>query len=202
MPKISRVSTSKRNAAKSFLEFDNGEKLIIPTELIFKFGLYKELEITSERIETLADEAQESAAFEKALELLSFRDHSSFELKEKLRQRGYSPTLAQAICDRLSQKGYINDSEFAGKYARYLQREKRYSQAAVRAKLLQKGISGTLLTEAENQLSTELEEENCRYTAAKKLKRSGDDQQRQKTAAFLKQKGFQWELIKKILDEA
>jgi len=201
LPRISRVSTSKRNAAKSFLEFDNGEKLALPTELLLRFALHKDLEITPERVVTLVEAAQEIAAYEKALELLSFRDHSTFELIGKLRQRGYSEALSTKICERLAQKGYINDIEYARKFARYLQQEKRYSQAAVRAKLLQKGIFGNLLAEAENQLSRELEEANCRYLAAKKMKGYGDDQRKQKAAAFLNQKGFHWELIKKILDE-
>jgi regulatory protein len=200
LPKIVRVSTSKRNAAKSFLDFDNGEKLTIPTELLLRFGLHKDLEISPERVATLAEEAQEIAAYEKALELLSFRDHSAFELKEKLQQRAFSPELAQRVCQRLSEKGYLNDAEYAKKYARYLQQEKRYSQAAIRAKLLQKGISGNLLTAAENELSEEVEEENCRLLAAKKRKYRDDEQSKQKTAAYLKQKGFRWELIKRLLN--
>lgn len=201
MPKIVRIVTPKRNAAKSFIDFDNGEKLTIPTELLVRFGLHKNLEISPERMETLVEEAQEIAAYEKALELLSFRDHSAFELKEKLQQRAFSPELAQRICDRLSEKGCLNDVEYAKKYARYLQQEKRYSRAAIRAKLLQKGISGKLLTVAENELSEEMEEANCRFLAAKKLKQRQDEQLKQKTAAYLKQKGFRWELINTLLNE-
>ena len=79
-----------------------------------------------------------------AVRILTHRDHSKFELKQKLRQRGFGDKVintAIAECERLH---YINDLRTAHVYILQLKRKcfgKRYIQMALKKKRL----SGTAI---------------------------------------------------------
>jgi len=48
-----------------------------------------------------------------ALRLLSFRARSTFELIERLKEKGFSPAAIGPAIEHLSEAGYLNDEAFA-----------------------------------------------------------------------------------------
>jgi regulatory protein len=59
-----------------------------------------------------SDKQSEPSAYEKALGLLSRREHSARELKAKLAQRGFDADENAAALERLQSKDFQNDARF------------------------------------------------------------------------------------------
>ena len=59
-----------------------------------------------------SDKQTEPSAYEKALGLLSRREHSARELKAKLAQRGFDADENAAALERLQSKDFQNDARF------------------------------------------------------------------------------------------
>lgn len=172
--------------------------------MISRFQISRGMEITDERIDTLLDESQYQLILEKTIELLSYRDHSRFDLQQKLRQRNFKAAVIEKALDYAASKGYINDEKYAPRFAVFLQSEKKYGPRMIWRKMLEKGLAKDLIENALQALDETIHLENCRThfrKKAKRLHRGENEEDRQKIIAFLEQKGFEWEQIMKVLDE-
>ena len=86
--------------------------------------------------------AANKAALNSALRILTRRDHSRFELEQKLKQRGFKKRDiddAVSACERFD---YINDLRTAQVYIRQLKR-KGYGKKRIRLELSKKGLKGS-----------------------------------------------------------
>lgn len=80
--------------------------------------------LTDEQLKMLIDQSDLRRAKEKALWLLSYRDHSKKELVDKMK-RTCSQQAAQEAADRMEQLGLVDDRAFARRYACQLIYKKR-----------------------------------------------------------------------------
>lgn len=88
-----------------------------------------------------------SAAAEKiALGLLTRREHSAFELKQKLSLRGFGADVIDAVIERLAAQGWQSDSRYADAYLR-MRVARGYGLMAIRAELRQRGVASACVTE-------------------------------------------------------
>ena len=62
--------------------------------------------------------ARAAKAYASAIRVLAGRDHSAFELGEKLRTRGFGDEEIDLTVDRLEADGYLDDAKFAEAVAR------------------------------------------------------------------------------------
>ena len=89
-------------------------------------------------------------AMNTAARILANRDHSKYELKQKLQQRGFTRTVIDKVlveCERLN---YINDDRTAHVYISQLKRKcfgKRYVQQALKKKRLSGAAIEKILSE-------------------------------------------------------
>lgn len=75
-----------------------------------------------------------------ALKLLSYRSRSEKELKERLKNKGFTEDDIFSVIEYLKELGFINDSLFAESLKRYASERKLLSSEGIRRYLLQKGI--------------------------------------------------------------
>lgn len=80
-------------------------------------------------------------AFDAALRILARRNHSRVELRQKLRQRRFTPPAIDAALARCERLGYVDDSETAAAYFRELVR-KGFGGDRIRLEMNRKGLSG------------------------------------------------------------
>jgi len=97
-------------------------------------------------IEDLKRAGDHNKAYVKALDYLAMRDHSEKELYNKLIKR-FDEMTAQSAVERMRGLDYLDDGEFAKKYASELTRKKHASRREVQNKLMQKGISREIIDE-------------------------------------------------------
>ena len=89
---------------------------------------------------------------ERALALLSRRDHSEWELFRKLRDKGADPVELAELLEQLRAWGYLDDRRFAENFVRYRAGKawgrKRYGQ-----ELLHRGVSAETVEDVLNSSS-------------------------------------------------
>lgn len=88
--------------------------------------------------------------YNKAMHLLSLREHTRKELEQKLSLRGYSSADVLQILDELAEKNFQSDERFAESYV-YSRSSKGYGPERVRMELQQRGVSESLVHEAMKQ---------------------------------------------------
>ncbi len=144
-------------------------------------------------------------AMNTAVRMLSRRDHSRFEVRQKLKQRGFgSEAIRAAIadCERLN---YIDDERTARVYIGQLVR-RGFGFRRIAIELKKKGLQGKRIEDILEQQQVEIDErEIARRVLQKKIKsveREADRKKRRdKLYRFLDYRGFSRSIISELLRE-
>jgi regulatory protein len=142
-------------------------------------------------------------ALNAAVRILTHRDHSKYELKQKLQQRGFASEVIDTVilaCERLN---YIDDKRTARVYISQLKR-KRFGIRHIRMALKKKRLYGVAIEDIllDNYAKTE-ERKNADKLLEKKMKtfkREEDlKKRRDKIYRFLYSRGFNKDIIADLL---
>ncbi|WFR54830.1 RecX family transcriptional regulator [Anaerocolumna sp. AGMB13025] len=138
-------------------------------------------------------------AKQKALAVLKFMDRTEAELILKLKQADYTDPIISDVLTYINSYHYIDDERYASSYIRSKKDIK--SKRQIYAELVQKGIDKGNIDQAFSE-EYDNEESAILRAVAKKSKSVKDMTYEEKTKliASLYRKGFQLDLIKKIID--
>lgn len=182
----------------SAVYIDGEFALKIDTETIISSPYSVGSEIDDEQLKELIDRAEEKRAKEKALWLLSTRDHSKRELETKIRKTN-SAESAQKAVERMEELGLVDDEKFARRYAEELINIKHLSVRGAKYKLTEKGINKNLADEILEELAPDPREHIEILIEKKYRKNLSDEKGRRKTVAALQRMGYSWGDIKAVM---
>ena len=133
----------------------------------------------------------------RALRLLGGREHSRAELERKLAAHEEEPGQLERILDELQAKGFISDQRVAESVLH--RRAARLGAGRIRQELQGKGLDGELVQQAMAKLkSTELA--RAREVWQRKFgSLPADAAERGRQARFLAARGFNGEVIRRVL---
>jgi regulatory protein len=133
----------------------------------------------------------------RALRLLSGREHSRSELERKLAGHEEEPGQLRRVLDELQAKGFIDHQRVADSVVH--RRAAKLGAARVRQELQAKGLDAELVSQTVALLrATELQ--RAREVWARKFgEPPADTAERSKQARFLASRGFDGEVIGKLL---
>jgi regulatory protein len=151
------------------------------------------------------DSGSRKTCYQKALQILTRRDHSCDELSRKLHSRGFETQQVEAAIRECRHLNYINDDRFADTYANQLQR-KGYGINSIKHKLYTKGVPETVIETVLAAYGTDKAQlKLCRQVLAKKMKPiAGEDLpegQAAKLYRYLFNRGFPGHIIRQTMDE-
>lgn len=194
------LTAEKGRFDKIHISIDGVYKMTVDESYWCSLGIGDKAEIDPETLERLSDGVNRRRAFNKAVELISVREHSRHEVIEKLRQKGYESVAAETA-DRLEEYGYLDDMRFARMYARELSERKGYGKSRIKHELYGKGITG----EVADTVLSEIEDdplENIKSILLKKYPRfTEDDKIKQRAVNGLLRYGYCYSDIKKVIGE-
>lgn len=200
------TAINKRDENNIVIHLDNDEKLYLSLEVFMRNGLRRGDELSEESFALFVRENRKYFVRQSAIKYLANRLHSSNELKIKLLKKKYDPDIVAEIIEELKTKGFINDREFALCYANENIKNKLWGRNKIKAGLIQKSISSQIIDDVLGELFIDDEDElnNAQQLAAKKLKvlqnRGYDSVKlKQKLISFLLSRGYNYDLIKRIL---
>ncbi|MCP4701245.1 MAG: regulatory protein RecX [Gammaproteobacteria bacterium] len=137
-----------------------------------------------------------------ALDALSRREHSRWELSRKLTaKKGFEAVVVAEVLEVLAEKGWLSDERFADAYVRE-RVNKGYGPVRLCQELRQRGISSELIAETVDSHTQAWVE----YASRARQKRFGEElpgtlKERAKQSRFLSYRGFTSEHIRAALAE-
>ena len=191
------VSALKKTSTdKILVEFEGGESLRSTLAAVTDARLYVGMELDEDAFAALKRSSSRGLERQKALELLSRRPHSRRELKDKLLRRGVSEEDAEDCVQWLSDRGFLDDEEYAGAVARHYA-AKGYGAGRVRSELQRRGIDRELAADTLSDFPDNAGKIDT--FLARKLTDVNDREAVRKVSAALFRRGFSWEEIRAAL---
>ena len=161
--------------------------------------------MTEDRRQNASDPAKtaRAGAMNAAVRILTHRDHSKYELKRKLQQRGFASEVVDAVIQACERLNYIDDKRTARVYISQLKRKRfgiRHIRMALKKKRLYDAATEDFLLE--NYANIE-ERKNADKLLEKKMKTFSREEnlkkRRDKIYRFLYSRGFNKDIIADLL---
>ncbi len=133
------------------------------------------------------------------MDLLSRREHSAFELKQKLLRKGYEADVVDPALERLAAENLLSDERFVESFV-HARQARGSGPRRVAAELSQKGVSDSLISRYLDERSpvwTDLAGEVRARKFGPVLPEDFREKARQ--MRFLQQRGFTVEQIQRVL---
>ena len=175
---------------------DDGEELQSTLGVVTALRLCVGRELDGEALEEFRTESVRALAREKALTMVSQRQMSARELRDKLRQKGVDPETAVWCADWLTERGLLDEAAYAAAVVRHYA-AKGCGAGRVRAELARRGIPRSLAEEALEAMP-ETDDQLDRLIALK-LRDPDDREAVRKLSASLYRRGFSAEEIRSAL---
>lgn len=135
-----------------------------------------------------------------SLRFLSYRPRSEKEVRENLAKKKAPTDIIEKIILKLKDHNFINDLEFAEVFVKSRNQSRPKAARMIKMELRQKGISGEIIESL--KMGDELE--NAKKLLDKKINKYKDLDRNEiynKLGGFLARRGFDWEIVKKAIDE-
>lgn len=157
-------------------------------------------DIDDEEWQALFEKINYRKAFNKCADLLSRRDHSIKELRDKL-LRTVDGVSADKAIDKFIEMGYLDDEKFSLNYAEHLLKNKNFSKNHIKQELFYKGIDKEIISDVLEELefdNTQAVINIINKSYLNKLKAEGG---KNKVINALMRKGFSYSDIKSAFYE-
>lgn len=211
--KITDISVQARNPDRVNVSVDGKYRFSLDIFQVTELGVKVGKEYTEDELIELETESQFGKLYARALEYTMMRPHSAKEVRDYLWRKtrttkvrvkdtneyrekpGVSQAIADRVYDRLVEKGYLNDENFARYWVENRQATKGISQRKLVAELRSKGVDQSVISQA-IQDSPREEKSEIQKVLAKKQHKYDDEQ---KLIAYLMRQGFSYDAIRDAL---
>jgi len=192
------ITAKKGKGNKIHISVDGVYMLTVSDDFWF-FGSYRSGdEISETELNDFKTKANESRAFNKALDLMSRRDHSQKELENKLaRSAGREP--AKAAVQRVADLGIVNDETYANKLADELFRRKGFSPSRIRMELIQRGVSSEIADNTSESIDFEPQERIIELLKNRFLRQLSDEKGKVRVFNALVRLGYSFSDIRSAM---
>ena len=194
----------KKGTNFCWLTLDSGEYFKIHIDLIVKYRLKSEIEISEDEFDTILSEQNIIDGIQYGINKLSYGIDSIANFRNKLKLKEYNNQAIEVIINRLKESGYLDDSKFAIEYISYLKDKKKYGKIRIIQQLRKKGINEQIINDAISKIDFEVEnlddiiklsEKKLRLVSGKSI-----EKQMQSLMMFLKNKGYSFNIAKEVLE--
>ena len=199
MNTVTVVETRKnRQGVKVIL--DGGSAFSLSLAVAAEAGLHKGQTLSIPEIERLKSTEQLHRSLNSALRYMSPRPRSEVEIRTRLSRHGFDTETIQKVLAQLKKQGLVDDVAFAQFWRENRENFRPRSRRFMELELKQKGVDAEIIAEA----TIDVDDDQGAYRAAQKKARSlsGLDYPsfRKRMGSFLKRRGFDYELINRIID--
>jgi len=203
---ISGITQQKRNKSRYSIFIDGEFFAGISEATLNRFELKEGVEMTPSLYKDIREVEDLQGVRDYLFRILARRDHSRKELFTKARRKEYDTGKINLILDDFEQKEYIDDRDFARKFARDKANLNRWGPQKIRASLFKKGVSGA---DADRAIASAFEEENMKLIYSdlvlkqkrRFLRESDPVKRKKKVFDYLQRKGYRPGDIMRYIDE-
>ncbi len=194
------LTYEKGKADKIHISIDGAYTMTVDATYWYGLGIKNKTEIDEEELAQLKSRVNSRRAFNKAIELISRREHSRKEIITKLTQRSYGD-VADETADELERLGYLDDERFARMYANELKQRKTMGKRRISQELYIKGISRDIIQDVLDEIEENPCEEIIEVINQKYYRYLDDEKGRNRAINGLVRLGYSYSDIKNALKE-
>ena len=199
MLQLEQIQWQKDGSA--LLRFSDSEYVRILAFSVTELSLHEGQQLSHGLLEQIQSAGRFREIYKKSLDLLARREHSIWELRQKLRQRFPGFREVEPVLLRLEEQKFLCDERFSLNFVRSRMANRSWGAYRLRAELQQRGIAGQWIEQA---LASEVDASDLREKAEAFVRKSGfptDPAAKRKLAQKLYQRGFSQELINQVLSQ-
>lgn len=131
-------------------------------------------------------------ALNSAYRFLARRDHSIYELRQKLLRKNFDGQVIDSVINRLLELDYLDDLEFARSFIRHCQKIRQMGPVRIFYELRKRGVSREIIDISSDEYSEDLEKDIILKIILSKLELG---KREDKIIQYLQRKGFYLEKI-------
>ncbi len=180
---------------------DNEEKFYISYEIYQQRSFEKDQSVDEILYQFIQDESEKFQCYQKALSYLAIRNRSTLEIENYLKKKQFSGNIIKEIIIKLKENKYVSDYEFAVEFIQSKIKKKTIGKNLIKRKLNDKGITRETIKKAIEKTEAHLINFDEVYELA--IKKYGTIRDKpnatKKLEYFLFQRGFDWDVIKKVI---
>ena len=174
-------------------------------DVLLQHMLYVGLELDLPTIEELQYADQLVRAKTAAIHFLSYRARTEYEIRDKLRQKGFELSIIDIVIRRLHELSYIDDNSFVMNYVRDRLNRKGHGPVRLKSDLRKLGISQEQVDSALAEVTdTASIVDKAHEQARKRIKRLHKEKdpfkKRRKLYDFLLRRGHTVDTVKEVLE--
>lgn len=193
------ISHTKGRGKKIHILID-GEYQITTDIDFWAEHFYKDGEdITQEQYDSLCNEINYKKAVDKCYDLLSRRDHSIKELRQKLIRTVDEKNADRAI-DKMIDYGYLDDEKYAENLVKYLSTAKNMSSNFIKQEMYKRGISPDIISNVLEDSEIDNVKSVTELILTKYRNKFNAEDGIKKVTASLMRKGFSYYDIRKAFE--
>lgn len=193
------------NNTEYTVTFDTGEHVTLTETTVAEFRLYAGKQLTVLDLGALRGADAGQRAIEAATRYLGSRPHSTREVEDYLRGKGFMPEAIAAAVIRLTERGYLDDAAFAKWYAENRAEFRPRGPSMLRQELRRKGVATDTVDEALATQAAEVDINAQALTIARKraemLVRGGYDTATitRRVQGLLARRGYGYDSVRSVL---
>ena len=157
--------------------------------------------LSSERTQAPVHSDRFQRCLNVAVRYLSYRPRGEAELRERLTQRGFSGELQDAVINKLSKQGLVNDAAFAQFWKDNRESFRPRSQWLTGLELRQKGVANEIIDRVVDTINDEANAYRVALSKARHLSGADYPNFRRKLGGYLYRRGFSPNIIKSTLKQ-
>lgn len=177
--------------------------LEVHEDVMIKYRMIKGAVFTKVELEEIvaADERQQGYA--DSLKYLSLKPRTTYEIVQRLGEKGWGEETIQDVLARLQSEGYVDDAAYAQEWASQRVKLRGKGKLWVKHELRQKGVSKSHIEEALGEVSEDEEFESALHLGLKKWQGTTGEplDRKRKTGAFLQRRGFSGGVVSRVMRE-
>ena len=140
------------------------------------------------------------AALTYAFSLLSYRDRSEGEMRQRLVRRGYPAEVIEYVISELKELNYLDDTKFALSWLRSRRESRPGSRGKIKWELRAKGVQDEVIAKVlDEEYPPEAEARVARMLAEKRANQQGST--RKRIYDYLRRRGFGYDVITQALQD-
>ncbi len=200
MSVITRLTTAKSRESRINIYLDGKYSFCLPADVVAREGLRTNQELSPGQVKALAAADRHRRCLNAATRYAGYRPRSEFEVRQRLRRRGFENDCIEKVVTDLKEQGLIDDTSFARFWKENRQDFSPRSRWLTGVELRRKGIDPELI----DRTVSEVDDNDAAYRAAlhksRHLPLSDYQLFRRRLGEHLKRRGFSYEVITKTID--
>jgi regulatory protein len=158
--------------------------------------------LSAQEVAELQERDVAGQAYERALNLLSYRPRSVVELSRRLRRADFPSSAIEAALARLERAGLADDRAFAHYWVENREKFRPRGHRMLRWELWQKGVTDQIIDEVLASVNEAASASRLARKRAPRLRHLDEVTFRRRLNAYLTRRGFSYSIITDVVQEA